>query len=131
MRSGRKGAPEKALPAAMPFGRGYRSGTAWRRTGATARRGEWCGHQGAYACVGRPKHLHVRSRGWTCEVLQELGSGFNDHQGGTAPVGTELVVIDALEDVSFEEERVRYELEIMTGFSAWLYASRSRPTKMS
>ncbi len=43
--------------------------------------------------------------------------------------GTEVVIINASEDATFEEELVKDVLEIITVFSARLYGSRSRKNK--
>ncbi len=43
--------------------------------------------------------------------------------------GTEIVIVNASEDASFEEELVQDVLEIITVFSARLYGSRSRKNK--
>ena len=43
--------------------------------------------------------------------------------------GTEIVIINTSEEVSFEDELVNDVLEIITVFSARLYGSRSRKNK--
>jgi predicted site-specific integrase-resolvase len=104
------------------------------------------------------------ARGWTYEVLQDLGSGLNYHKKGLKKLikaicsgtagrliithkdrlmrfgaelifsicesfGTEVVIINASEDSSFEDDLVQDVLEIITVFSARLYGSRSRKNK--
>jgi putative resolvase len=104
------------------------------------------------------------ARGWTYEVLQDLGSGLNYHKKGLKKLikaicsgtvgrlilthkdrlmrfgaelifsicesfGTEVVIINASEDSSFEDDLVQDILEIITVFSARLYGSRSRKNK--
>ena len=43
--------------------------------------------------------------------------------------GTEVVIVNASEEASFEEELVQDVLEIITVFSARLYGSRSRKNR--
>ena len=104
------------------------------------------------------------ARGWTYEVLQDLGSGLNYQKKGLKKLikticsgtvgrlilthkdrlmrfgaelifsicesfGTEVVIINASEDSSFEDDLVQDVLEIITVFSARLYGSRSRKNK--
>ena len=104
------------------------------------------------------------SRGWTYEVLQDLGSGLNYQKKGLKKLikaicsgavgrlilthkdrlmrfgaelifaicerfGTEVVIINASEDSTFEDDLVQDVLEIITVFSARLYGSRSRKNK--
>lgn len=104
------------------------------------------------------------ARGWTYEVLQDLGSGLNDQKKGLKKLikaicsgsvgrliithkdrlmrfgaelifaicesfGTEVVIINASEDSTFEDDLVQDVLEIITVFSARLYGSRSRKNK--
>ncbi len=49
--------------------------------------------------------------------------------GVAAQFGTEVVIINASEEASFEEDLVQDVLEIITVFSARLYGSRSRKNK--
>jgi putative resolvase len=104
------------------------------------------------------------ARGWTYEVLQDLGSGLNYQKKGLKKLikaicsgsvgrliiahkdrlmrfgaelifaicesfGTEVVIINASEDSTFEDDLVQDVLEIITVFSARLYGSRSRKNK--
>ncbi len=104
------------------------------------------------------------ANGWSYEVLQDLGSGLNDHKKGLRQLlrrigsgevgrlvlthkdrlrrfgselvfalcehfGTEVIIVNASEDASFEEELVQDVLEIITVFSARLYGSRSHKNK--
>lgn len=104
------------------------------------------------------------SRGYTYEVLQDLGSGLNYHKKGLKKLikavcsgtvgrlvithkdrlmrfgaelifaicesfGTEVIIINASEDSTFEDDLVQDVLEIITVFSARLYGSRSRKNK--
>jgi len=104
------------------------------------------------------------ARGWTYEVLQDLGSGLNYHKKGLKKLiklicsgavgrlviahkdrlmrfgaelifsicesfGTEVVIMNAAEETSFEDDLVQDVLEIITVFSARLYGSRSRKNK--
>ncbi len=104
------------------------------------------------------------ARGFTYEVLQDLGSGLNYQKKGlkklikaicSGSVGrlvithkdrlmrfgaelifsicesfnTEVVIINASEDSTFEDDLVQDVLEIITVFSARLYGSRSRKNK--
>jgi putative resolvase len=103
-------------------------------------------------------------RGWTYEIVQDLGSGLNYQKKGLKKLikmicsgavgrlvithkdrlmrfgaelifslcesfGTEVVIINAKEDASFEDDLVQDVLEIITVFSARLYGSRSRKNK--
>jgi predicted site-specific integrase-resolvase len=98
------------------------------------------------------------------EILQDLGSGLNDHKTGLRQLirricsaeigrlgithkdrllrfgserifslceqfGTEVVIINASEESTFEEELVQDVLEIITVCSARLYGSRSHKNK--
>ena len=90
--------------------------------------------------------------GWTYEVVQDLGSGLNYQKKGLKKLikmicsgsierlvithkdrlmrfGTEVVIINAKEESSFEDDLVQDVLEIITVFSARLYGARSRKNK--
>lgn len=104
------------------------------------------------------------ANGWVYEILQDLGSGLNDHKTGLRQLirricsaeigrlgithkdrllrfgselifslceqfGTEVVIINASEESTFEEELVHDVLEIITVCSARLYGSRSHKNK--
>jgi putative resolvase len=104
------------------------------------------------------------ARGWTYEILQDLGSGLNYHKKGLKKLikaicsgivgrlvithkdrlmrfgaelifsicesfGTEVIIMNATEEASFEDDLVQDVLEIITVFSARLYGSRSRKNK--
>ena len=104
------------------------------------------------------------ARGWTYEVIQDLGSGLNYQKKGLKKLikmicsgavhrlvithkdrlmrfgselifslcesfGIEVVIINAKEESSFEDDLVQDVLEIITVFSARLYGSRSRKNK--
>ena len=104
------------------------------------------------------------ARGWTYEVIQDLGSGLNYQKKGLKKLikmicsgaihrlvithkdrlmrfgselifslcesfGIEVVVINAKEESSFEDDLVQDVLEIITVFSARLYGARSRKNK--
>ena len=104
------------------------------------------------------------ARGWTYEVVQDLGSGLNYQKKGLKKLiqmicsgmlerlvithkdrllrfgselvfsicehfGVEVVIMNAAEENSFEEDLAQDVLEIITVFSARLYGSRSRKNK--
>jgi putative resolvase len=104
------------------------------------------------------------ARGWTYEVVRDLGSGLNYQKKGLKKLikmicsgtidrlvithkdrlmrfgselifslcesfGIEVVIINAKEESSFEDDLVQDVLEIITVFSARLYGSRSRKNK--
>ena len=104
------------------------------------------------------------ARGWTYELLQDLGSGLNyqkrslkklikeicsghvgrivlTHKDRLLRLGaelifslcecfrTEVIIINASEETSFEDDLVRDLVEIITVFSARLYGSRTRKNK--
>ena len=104
------------------------------------------------------------ARGWTYEILTDLGSGLNYNKKGLKKLiqricdgeisrlilthkdrllrfgsevifsvcekyGTEVVIINASEELSFEQELATDVLEIITVFSARLYGSRSHKNK--
>ena len=108
--------------------------------------------------------IYCATKGWSCEILQDRGSGLNYRKRGLRTLigricsgkverlvlthqdrllrfgaelvfalcehfGTEVVVINAAEERSFEEDLVQDVLEIITVFSARLYGSRSHKNK--
>jgi putative resolvase len=108
--------------------------------------------------------IYCATRGWSCEIMQDRGSGLNYRKRGLRELirricsgeverlvlthqdrlmrfgaelvfalcehfGTEVVIINAAEDRSFEEDLVQDVLEIITVFSARLYGSHSHKNK--
>lgn len=96
-----------------------------------------------YARVSSPDHLadlqrqigvleiDCATRGWSCEIVQdrlmrfgaELVFALCEH------FGTEVVVLNAAEERTFEEDLVHDVLEIIAVVSARLYGSRSHTNK--
>ncbi len=107
---------------------------------------------------------YCAANGWSCEILQDLGSGLNYQKKGLKLLikricssdiqrlvlthkdrllrfgselifslceqfGVEVVIINASENTSFEDDLVQDVLEIITVFSARLYGSRSKKNK--
>ena len=108
--------------------------------------------------------IYCASKGWSCEIVQDRGSGLNYRKRGLRELlrrictgeverlvlthqdrlmrfgaelvfalcehfGTEVVIIKAAEERTFEEDLVQDVLEIITVFSARLYGSRSHKNK--
>jgi predicted site-specific integrase-resolvase len=108
--------------------------------------------------------VYCARKGWTCEIVQDRGSGLNSRKRGLRELirricsgeverlvlthqdrllrfgaelvfalcehfSTEVVIINAAEERSFEEDLVQDVLEIITVFSARLYGSRSHKNK--
>jgi excisionase family DNA binding protein len=107
---------------------------------------------------------YCSAKGWTYEILQDLGSGLNYQKKGLKQIikkicsksiqrlvlthkdrllrfgselifslceqfGVEVVLINATENNTFEDDLVQDVLEIITVFSARLYGARSRKNK--
>jgi len=108
--------------------------------------------------------IYCATKGWSCEIVQDRGSGLNYRKRGLRQLitricsgavarlvlthqdrlmrfgaelvfalcehfGTEVIIINAVEERSFEEDLVQDVLEIITVFSARLYGSRSHKNK--
>lgn len=108
--------------------------------------------------------VYCATKGWTCEIVQDRGSGLNYRKRGLRELirricsgeverlvlthqdrllrfgaelvfalcehfSTEVVIINAAEDRSFEEDLVQDVLEIITVLSVRLYGSRSHKNK--
>lgn len=94
--------------------------------------------------------VYCATKGWACEIVQDRGSGLNyrkwdlrqlTHQDRLVHFGAELVftlceqfeievvIINAAEERTLEEDLVQDVVEIITVFSARLYGSRSHQNK--
>ncbi len=78
------------------------------------------------------------AQGWTYEVITDVGSGLNYHKRGLRRLiqeiccehfSCEVVIINASEDSTFEEDLASDIIEIVTVFSARLYGSRSHKNR--
>ncbi len=89
------------------------------------------------------------AQGWAYEILTDVGSGLNYQKRGLRQLinricsgevgrlvfslcehfGVEVVIINASEDSTFEEDLANDVIEIVTVFSARLYGSRSHKNK--
>ncbi|BDG61815.1 hypothetical protein caldi_29050 [Caldinitratiruptor microaerophilus] len=74
-------------------------------------------------CTGRVGRLVVTHKDRLLRFGSELVFSLREH------FGTEVVILGASEEASFEEELVQDVLEIITVFSARLYGSRSRKNR--
>ena len=78
------------------------------------------------------------AQGWTYEVITDVGSGLNYQKRGLRRLiqeiccehfSCEVVIINASEDSTFEENLASDIIEIVTVFSARLYGSRSHKNR--
>jgi predicted site-specific integrase-resolvase len=74
-------------------------------------------------CTGQVGRLVIAHKDHLLRFGSEPVSSLCEH------FGTEVVIINASEEASFEEEPVQDVLEIITVFSARLYGSRSRKNR--
>ena len=74
-------------------------------------------------CLGEVERLVLTHQDRLMRFGAELVFALCEH------FGTEVVIINAVEERSFEEDLVQDVLEIITVFSARLYGSRSRKNK--
>lgn len=74
-------------------------------------------------CSGQVGRLVITHKDRLLRFGSELVFSLCEH------FGAEVVIVDASEEMSFEEELVQDVLEIITVFSARLYGSRSRKNR--